>query len=191
VIAWTAIGVLFQGIYLLTSIGLKITKRTQYYPVATMTAAATNVGLNLVLIPRFGLVGAAWANGAAYAVQAVLGYAFSQRFYPIAYEWARIGRVAGAAIAAYVAARLLPSIHLVADQRSSLAPVPDLLARGTTVVVVFVGLLAVTGFFQADELRRLRSLRRRGEPAPVASLRSADSTEMAGEVVATDIEVPE
>ena len=36
-----------------------------------MTAAATNIGLNFVLIPRLGIVGAAWANGAAYAVQAV------------------------------------------------------------------------------------------------------------------------
>ena len=52
VITWTAIGVFFQGIYLLTSIGLNITKRTQFYPVATMTAAATNVGLNFLLIPQ-------------------------------------------------------------------------------------------------------------------------------------------
>ena len=36
VIAWTAIGVFLQGVYLLTSIGLNITKRTQYYPVATI-----------------------------------------------------------------------------------------------------------------------------------------------------------
>ena len=54
VITWTAIGVFLQGVYLLTSIGLNITKRTQYYPVATMTAAATNVGLNFLLIPRYG-----------------------------------------------------------------------------------------------------------------------------------------
>ncbi len=41
VVAWTAVGVLFQGIYLLTSIGLNITKRTAYYPVATVAAAAS------------------------------------------------------------------------------------------------------------------------------------------------------
>ena len=190
VITWTAIGVFLQGIYLLTSIGLNITKRTQYYPVGTITAAATNIGLNLMLIPRYGLVGAAWANGAAYAVQAGLGYVLSQRFYPIAYEWGRIARVCLAGIAAYCAARLLPSIPLAVDPRSTIAPLPDLLLRGVTVIVVFVGLLGVTGFFDAEELRRLRAIRRGSAPV-AATNRAPDSTEMAGEIVATDIGVPE
>jgi O-antigen/teichoic acid export membrane protein len=190
VITWTAIGVFLQGVYLLTSIGLNITKRTQYYPVATIAAAATNVLLNFLLIPPYGIVGAAWANGAAYGVQAGLGYAFSQRFYPIAYEWGRIVRVCLAGIAAYAAARMLPSVHLAVDARSTLAPVPDLLLRGGTVIVVFVGLLAVTRFFHADELRRLRAMRRRSGPV-AATNRAPDSTEMAGEIVATDIGVPE
>jgi O-antigen/teichoic acid export membrane protein len=190
VITWTAIGVFLQGVYLLTSIGLNITKRTQYYPIATITAAATNIILNFLLIPTHGIVGAAWANGAAYAVQAALGYAFSQRFYPIAYEWGRIVRVCLAGIAAYVAARMLPSVHVAVDARSTLAPVADLLLRGTTVIVVFVGLLAVTRFFDADELRRLRAMRRGSAPV-TATNRAPDSTEMAGEIVATDIGGPE
>jgi O-antigen/teichoic acid export membrane protein len=190
VVAWTAIGVFLQGFYLLTSIGLNITKRTQYYPVATITAAATNVVLNFLLIPAYGIVGAAWANGAAYAVQAGLGYALSQRFYPIAYEWGRIIRACLAAIAAYGVARMLPSVHVAVNARSTLAPVPDLLLRGITVIFVFVGLLAITGFFHAEELRRLRAMRRRSAPV-IATNRAPDSTEMAGEIVATDIGVPE
>ena len=190
VITWTAIGVFLQGVYLLTSIGLNITKRTQYYPVATISAATVNIGLNFLLIPRYGIVGAAWANGAAYTVQAGLGYALSQRFYPIAYEWGRITRVCLAGIAAYGVARLLPPIHLAVDPRSTLAPVPDLLLRGVTVIAVFAGLLAVTGFFQPEELRRLRAIRRGSAPV-AATNRPPDSTEMAGEIVATDIGVPE
>ena len=190
VIAFTAIGVFFQGVYLLTSIGLNITKQTRYYPVATISAAAVNVGLNFALIPRYGIVGAAWANGAAYAVQAALGYYLSQRYYPIPYEWPRLARVCGAAIAAYVAAALLPGMTINVDPRSSLAPLPNLLMRGATVVVVYAALLFVTGFFHREELDRLRALRRRGGP-PRRTPRAPDSTEMAGEVVATDIEAPE
>ena len=96
VITWTAIGVFLQGFYLLTSIGLNITKQTQFYPAATISAAVTNVALNIFLIPRHGIVGAAWANGAAYALQAVLGCIFSQRFYAIDYEWGRLAQVCGA-----------------------------------------------------------------------------------------------
>jgi O-antigen/teichoic acid export membrane protein len=190
VITWTAVGVFLQGFYLLTSIGLNITKRTQFYPVATLTAAGTNIALNFVLIPHFGIVGAAWANGAAYAVQAALGYVFSQRFYRIDYEWGRIARVCLAAIAAYVAARMLPSVAFALNPRSSLAPLPDLLVRGMTVIVVFGGLLAATGFFHAEELRQLRALRRRSGPNRVTA-RPPDSTEMAGEIVATDIGEPD
>ena len=184
VITWTAIGVFLQGLYLLSSIGLNITKRTRYYPIATTTAAATNIGLNFLLIPRYGIVGAAWANGGGYAVQAVLGYMFSQRFYRIEYEWGRLARVVGCAVAACLGARLLPSVHVAGiSARSALAALPDVLLRGAAVVAIYAALLTATGFFNADELGYLRRLRRR---APrVAGL--PDSTEMAGEIVATDV----
>jgi O-antigen/teichoic acid export membrane protein len=190
VISWTAVGVFLQGVYLLTSIGLNITKRTRYYPIATVTAASVNIVLNFLLIPSWGIIGAAWANAAGYAVQAGLGYMFSQRFYPVAYERGRIARCCAAAVAAYAAARMLPSIHVAVDPRSALAAVPDLLARGLTVVVVFGGLLAMTGFFHADELRWLRDLRRRRGPVAPAT-HPPDSTETAGEIVATDIGGPD
>ena len=48
----------------------------------------------------------------------------------------------------------------------------------------------MTGFFHAEEIDRLRALRRRSGPA-VRTQRAPDSTEMAGEIVATDIEPPE
>ena len=114
VITWTAVGVLFQGLYLLTSIGLNITKHTQYYPVSTMAGAACNVGLNIVLIPRFGIVGAAWANAAAYGLQAGIAFLLSQRFYPIRYETGRLARVAAAGMLAYVAATALPAARPLA-----------------------------------------------------------------------------
>jgi O-antigen/teichoic acid export membrane protein len=189
IVTWTAVGVLLQGIYLLTSIGLNITKRTQYYPIATIAAAATNIALNLLLIPRVGIVGAGWANAAAYGVQAALGFAFSQRFYPIAYEWGRLSRIAAFAIVAYAAARVLPSIHLASvGPRSWLAPLPDVLVRGGTVVAVYVGLLAVTGFFHAHEIAILRGLRRARSASPRVTV-APDTTELAGEIVSTDLPI--
>ena len=107
---WTAVGVLFYGVYLLTSIGLNITGRTRFYPVTTAIGAAVNIGLNFLLIPRFGIIGAAWANAAAYALQAALALGFSQRFYPVAYESGRLSRAVGAALVAYIAARALPAM---------------------------------------------------------------------------------
>jgi O-antigen/teichoic acid export membrane protein len=179
VIAWTAVGVLLQGVYLLTSIGLNITRHTQYYPVSTIAGAACNVGFNFVLIPRFGIIGAAWANAAAYGVQAAVACAFSQRFYPIKYETGRLTRVCAAAAIAYGAAVVVPET----------APLAGVLLRGTTVVMVTATILAITGFFRPDERRLFQStiLSIRGRQ-PVSAVPSLQETiEMAGEIVTTDI----
>ena len=176
IVGWTAVGVFLQGVYLLTSIGLNITKRTGYYPASTITAAAANIGLNYLLIPRYGMIGAAWANAAGYAVQAVLAFTWSQRVYPVRYEYARLARAVAASGLAFVAAAAVPN----------LPPLAGLVVRGAVVLLVFAGLLWAFGFFKRDELRVLAALRPSAKaPAP------ADTTELAGEIVAMDIPEPD
>jgi O-antigen/teichoic acid export membrane protein len=53
-------------------------------------AAAINVLLNILLIPRFGIVGAAAATGLGHLVSLIGLYALSQRVLPIPYERARL-----------------------------------------------------------------------------------------------------
>jgi O-antigen/teichoic acid export membrane protein len=148
VVPWIGLGVGLQGIYLVTSIGLNITKRTAYYPVATGAATVAAIAANLVLVPRYGAMGAAWSNVMAYGVLATVGMALSQRFYPIAYEWPRIGRIAAAAVLAALAA------HVVAGP--SVVPVAGLLLRGSCAVVVFGLTLALSGFFRPHEIQAAR-----------------------------------
>jgi O-antigen/teichoic acid export membrane protein len=183
VVTWTAVGVFFYGVYLLTSIGLNITSRTRYYPLSTAIGAGANIGLNFLLIPRFGIIGAAWANAAAYGVQAAAAYHLSQRFYPIRYEAGRVARAVAAAVIACLAARGLPAMP----------PVAGLLARGITVIAVMGALLWATKFFNAEELRALNALRRkRAASSPIPE--RPDTTELAGEIVAValpEIEAPD
>ena len=145
VVAWTAVGVLLPG-----RLPADVDRPQHHQAHAVLSGldvagAGCNVGLNFVLIPRFGIIGAAWANAAAYGVQAAVAYRFSQRFYPIAYEAGTPGarRRAPASIA-YRAARR-------AARRC--APLAGLLLRGTTVVAVMAALLRLSGFFRPDELR--------------------------------------
>jgi O-antigen/teichoic acid export membrane protein len=177
VVAWTSLGVFFQGVYLMTSIGLNITKRTEYYPVATAISATVNIGLNVLLIPRFGIMGAAYANGAAYAAQAALAGYFSQRFYPVRYETGRLARVAGAALVAYAAGQALPAMN----------PALGVLARGSTVVIVMAAGLWIGGFFRPEELRVLERFRRSRGTARSPLTPPGETTEFAGEIVATDL----
>lgn len=187
VITWTAVGVFLQGFYLLTSIGLNITKRTAYYPIATIPAAAVNIGLNFLLIPHFGIVGAAWANGAGYTVQALLGFVFSQRFYRIEYEWSRLLRISGAALAATVAARALPSMNAARfSSHVSVAALADVAVRGTAVTLVYIGLLAATGVLHRNDLARLRSLRPRRRKDVLVTT-APDATEAGGAIGNADL----
>jgi O-antigen/teichoic acid export membrane protein len=148
IVPWIGLGVGLQGIYLLTSIGLNITKRTAYYPVATGAATAAAIGASLLLVPRYGAMGAAWSNVIAYGVLAVVGMALSQRFYPIAYEWPRIWRLVAAALLSVFAARLVAG--------PVIAPIAGVLVRGTCAVAVFGATLAVTGFFRRREILAAR-----------------------------------
>ena len=157
VIPWISVAVTLQGAYLLTSIGMNITKHTEYYPVAAGVAAASNILANIILIPRYGILGPAWSNVISYSVLAGVAFVLSQRLYPIRYEYGRVVRVVVAGVVAYaVADLLLPDFRLAAV---------GVLARGITVVVVYPAVLGATGFFHVKELARMKTL--------VAALRSA------------------
>jgi len=171
IVPWIGLSVVLQGVYLLTSIGLNITKRTIFYPISTGLAAATAIALNVVLIPRFGTMGAAWSNVAAYGVLAVSGFVFSQAVYPVRYEWGRLGRIAAAGVLATVAGSTIPP--------SGIWPLWGILLRGATVVMVFLGTLTLLGFFQPREVNRIRmivrSLRQaRGSTPPAATKAAAE-----------------
>lgn len=174
---WIALGVMFQGLYLVGSIGLVITKRTSRYPIATGIAAGTSLLANAILIPRFGALGAAWANAISYATLAGVTIGFSWRLYPIHYEWSRLLRVGVAGVLAYASGS-----YVVTPE----SPAAALIVRGLAVLAAYLGTLALTGFFHPGELRVLREIRQRAlarQGRRVAEPEAIQS-EMAGEIVA-------
>ncbi len=64
IIPWIGLGVVFNGVYLLTSIGLNITKSTEILSGGDGDRGGRVMGGNLALVPRYGAIGAAWANAA-------------------------------------------------------------------------------------------------------------------------------
>ena len=81
--------VLFSG-YVVIAIGLGRTRRTQFNWVVTGVAAVINVSLNLLLIPRYGMMGAAVATLAAYATMFLGMIWWAQRIYFVRYQWRRV-----------------------------------------------------------------------------------------------------
>jgi O-antigen/teichoic acid export membrane protein len=90
--------VAFAG-YMVVAIGVGRSRRTQFNWVVTGAAAIVNVGLNLILIPPSGMMGAAIATIAAYTTM-FLGMAWwSQQVYPVAYQWRRVATAVAAGLA--------------------------------------------------------------------------------------------
>jgi O-antigen/teichoic acid export membrane protein len=108
VIPVVVLAYLLHGAFLLVSIGIGIEKRARYYPMITACAAGTNIVLDLLLIPTFGMMGAAWATVAGYFVMAALGGLISHRLYPIPLEVGRLARIGLAAGVTYALSWMAP-----------------------------------------------------------------------------------
>lgn len=114
VIPVVALAYLLHGVFLLTSVGIGVARAARQYPMITGVAAAVNLGANFILIPRHGIMGAAWATVLSYACMAAMGFLFSQRLYPIPFEGGRLARIALAGAASYGLSLLAPPALLPA-----------------------------------------------------------------------------
>ena len=182
VIPATAIGVVAQASYQVTAIGLNITKQAKYFPIATAIAAVVSVSCNLIFIPRFGLLGAAYTNAFAYSVLTVTAGWFAYRVYPIKYEWRRLGLIAVAGVGSYLVAVLL-----VPTMRSALA---GLLLRGTVVTLLYPVTLLATGAIASSERERVVSLFRSIGKTKGAPVLPEETNEMGGEILSGPAEFP-
>ena len=76
--------------------GINFAKKSGYYLLAVSAGAAVNLGLNLVLIPEFGMKAAAATTLLGYIIVFVLVSIFSKRLYPCHYGILRAGAVTAA-----------------------------------------------------------------------------------------------
>ena len=112
VVAPLAFAGAFWGAYTVVAIGIGRLRRTQFNWVVTGSAALLDVGLNLLLIPRFGIDGAAAAAVSAFAFMFVVMAVYSQRLYPVPYQWRRVATVVATAVALTAAARLVDRLDV-------------------------------------------------------------------------------
>ena len=103
-IGWLVLGTLMFCISLVPMYALTIfAGKTRWVWTATMAAAAANVVLNFMLIPRFGIAGAAYATAIGYGVLLVAIAVMARSHQPPAiYDWWKLIVIAGGAAVAYV-----------------------------------------------------------------------------------------
>ena len=147
VVAPLAFGGMAYAAYIVMAIGVGRAKRTQFNWAITGVAAVVNVVLNLILIPPYGMMGAAIATVAAYGVMFLAMTWYAQRVFPTPYQWRRVLTAVGAALA----------LLLLGRQLGGLAP-------AILLTLAYPLALLLLGFALPEERLRLRAIPSRTSP---------------------------
>ncbi|MGQ9818441.1 MAG: oligosaccharide flippase family protein [Candidatus Kapaibacteriales bacterium] len=139
------LGYFFNGIYINFTAGINIQKVTKYLPISIVIAAIINIISNFLLIPFFGFRGSAWATLIAYFVSALVVYNFSQKVYPIKYDWKKV----------MIIFTLMLFIYFVSFRITSSTSFLDSFFIRTFFLFIFVILLLFSKVIDKMELTRI------------------------------------
>lgn len=135
---------LLYGIYVNLVVGIHLEKKTKFLPIITGAGLAVNIIVNLLLIPKLGMMGAGYAKVAGYIVMCSVLYFIARRYYAIPYEFGRLLK-----LAAVVALVFYFGITVEGSWESLLK---------LALLLAFPVLLFSAGFFQRRELNRFKGI---------------------------------
>jgi O-antigen/teichoic acid export membrane protein len=137
------------------SIGAYVTGRTGVLPAGYIAALLVCLGLNWVVVPRWGYMGAAWVTVATYVTFNAVNHALCRRFYRIEFEGVRMLKVTAAAVGLFLIYRALPHHGPWVE-----------LAQQALFVPLFPAALLALGFFERGEMDRIKAVvARRARPS--------------------------
>lgn len=104
VVGLVAAAYMLKGSYLIVLPGIYFAEKLHKQSAVEWVAAIVNIGLNLWLIPIYGIVGAAIATCISYLTLPVLAWAVARHLLVVDYEW---NRIAWASVSVLIASGLL------------------------------------------------------------------------------------
>lgn len=126
-------------------------KKTRLLLIAMAVPAGLNVILNLVLVPRFGLMGAAWATAASFGLGMIATLLMGRRVMPLPIPWESLARCGVATGFMALAVSRLPAIGGFGEL---------ILDAGVGVLVYAAAALVLNAAGVRDVALRLRTQRR-------------------------------
>lgn len=135
-----AVGTIFLGIYQLNLYIIYLIKQTRWLPLMIIIASAASTGLNLILIPRVGIIGAAIANMVSYFILAGIVTAWARKAISYSFDFIFLGKV--------IAASLAMSLYLYFLRANSITSIILLILSG--IMVFIIVLLLLRTFSETD-----------------------------------------
>lgn len=105
----------FLGLFYNLSVWYKLTDLTRYAAVIALIGVVITIVLNILLVPKFSYLGAAWAHFFCYFTIMVLSYFWGRKYFPVNYPLKRIMLYVVAALVLFVADSILRTDDLMVN----------------------------------------------------------------------------
>jgi len=128
-------------------VGILLKRRTMAIASYTLMGAAINIFLNIILIPRYGMTGAACATLVSFTATIIVDYIYNRRLFKIEYEWRRIAK-------AYIAIGIIFSagyFYIIDNIYLSIA-------FKAVIIMLYPFLLLLLGFYENQEIARAKEV---------------------------------
>jgi len=122
------------------NMGILITKKTKYLAYINFSNGLFVLVLNFLLIPKYGVYGAAYATLIAFVYKIGLTYYFSRKYYKIYFEAYRIFKIILSACLIYLATYYIYFDHIIVS-----------FAVKMVLICIYPALLFILGFFTEEE----------------------------------------
>lgn len=128
------------------SAGLYIEKKTHLVPIGSFIAAGIKIVLTIILVPKFGIMGAALATLIAYSSLAIAMFYLAQKVYPIKYDWLRIYKLIFVALVIFL-------LNIFFVQYAS-----NQIMLKIILILLFIPLMFLVRFFDEQEKNKLKKI---------------------------------
>jgi O-antigen/teichoic acid export membrane protein len=138
---------IFSATRNLASIGMFLTKNTKYIAYITIFAAMLNILLNLLLIPKFGMMAAAYNTLISFILFHFVTKHYADKFYPVNYENVKLFKIFCVGILLYLI------LHFAFADVTMIGMLIKLL-----MVIVFPVILYFLNLFDKIEIQTLKKI---------------------------------
>ncbi len=107
-----ALAYVLLGVYFNVSVWYKLSKKTWYAILITSLGLVVTLVVNVLFMPKFGYMAAAWGHLASYSFMLLLCVWMGRRHLNVPYQWGRIGVYIGSAVGIYLVSGLFDTLPL-------------------------------------------------------------------------------
>ena len=134
---------IFFGMRIVANIGMLLTKKTKSLALITIYASLLNIVLNIIFIPKYGMMAAAYSTLISFIFLYIMTYRVSQKNYSIPFENTKVYLTILIGVMLYLAAASV-----------NLSMIPGIFLK-IVVIIVFPFILYLIRFFEAREIDSL------------------------------------